>query len=221
MDYIGNKHRKKLQTFMHSFMAGLTNDDHKQYVKSIGSLRAVLNVSSPSTGQVLAFDGTNFVNTAIGSGTPVIKQIVSGDIAYATGTSQIPYDNTPPLVSEGTQILSTVITPSAIGSSIRIEVNFVAESSISTRTLTVAIFRTISGVTTLIGVTGQSLRDSGSPYSVSALIKDDPATTSATTYTCRVGLSGSGTWKVNKSDGSNGAYGGNILAKNGFSLIEY
>lgn len=110
---------------------------------------------------------------------------------YASTTAQIPTDNTEPLISEGTEILSASITPLASTNRILCIVNIPVLTS-STGDIVVALFRG----STCIG----SCVSPGFYVPASIVIYDNPATTSPTTYSVRVGRAGaSGTVYINGS----------------------
>ena len=44
-----------------------------------------------------------------------VKQLISGQLAHQSGTTLIPFDNTPPLVTEGTQFFTQNITTETAG----------------------------------------------------------------------------------------------------------
>ncbi len=216
--YIGAKYSKNVVRNVHSTQRGLANDDHLQYAKTTGGSRASFNINAPSNGQILTYTGNEWINTSVAEqAAPVIKNMVVGDIVYATGTNQIPYDNTPPLITEGAQFWSQSFTPSADTSKILIQMSPLIESSVKDKVCIVSIFRG----TTLIGVITKATSTNNVSEQMPIQLVDAPNTTQTTTYTARIGLSAAGTWKINKNDGSNGSFGSDILKHNGFSIIEF
>lgn len=66
-------------------------------------------VNTPTSGQVLSFNGTSWVNALLQ--TNPILQMATGSFANISFNNQIPYDNTPPSVTEGAQVFSVPFTP--------------------------------------------------------------------------------------------------------------
>ena len=175
---------------------------------------------------VNTYDGTVFLKKD--NGTPAIvqiggtvvhpvKQVISGDVPSTSGTNSIPYDNSPPLNTEGALLLTINITPSSTASKIGIQLNSIWESSANSRILIASVFR--NG--TLVGVSPNWVANSAFPSNLNITMTDSPATTGAIAYTIRVGMNNTGTWKINKNDGTNGSFGGALLAKNGYVVMEY
>jgi len=144
---------------------------------------------------------------------PAGSIINSGQAVYTTVTGMtavIPGDGTPPLSSEGTQILSVSITPQATSSTVRLRFSgWGALSSSGGNGAVVACFRG----TTLVGV-GAWIQSPANNYliNLSCEFVDSPATTSATTYTIRVGPSIASTLYINSSAGTD-AFSGTASAK--------
>ena len=116
-----------------------------------------------------------------------VLRSLSSSIAAANGTSSIPNDNTSPLISEGTEIWSYIITPQTNTNKIRINGAFALQGNASTTT-TVAVFAGSTCIKTYIVDTQRCTQ--------SINIEHSPASASAQTYSIRVGI-GSGTWYVN------------------------
>lgn len=115
-----------------------------------------------------------------------IRQIVTAEIVSATGSSVIPWDNTTPLSTEGTQIVTANITPADSNNKVRVRASFVAafdQSGYANKGIVFAVFRG----TTCIG--GGLLGNDNSlvPCQVSLEFVDAPASSSAQTYSIRCG----------------------------------
>lgn len=106
---------------------------------------------------------------------------------HATLTANIPSDNTIPQVGEGTQILSAAITPTATTNRVRarIQVPLGLGSGGSADNACVALFR--NGGANAIACTFLRLVDGSVPYPGILEFEDSPGSTSAQTYTVRVG----------------------------------
>lgn len=139
-------------------------------------------------------------------------QVYGGSIAQTSGTTLIPYDTTPPLNTEGTQVWSQAITPATTGSKIKIQFAGMIDCGTASRTVTIAVFRG----TTFIGAVAALFSAATAIQPFSLLLVDTPATTSATTYTCRVGVSTSATWYLGR--GATATFGG--TNPSGWSLVE-
>jgi hypothetical protein len=137
-------------------------------------------------------------------------------IASISGTSLIPYDNTIPTITEGTEIATVTITPLNNTTSFLIDASFNVESVTSARNLTATLWRG----TTLIAIASVYAATANQPYQISFNVNDNHSVATASTYTVRFGASSSATWRVNKNNATNGSFGGAYLAKNGISVIE-
>lgn len=163
-------------------------------------------------------DGTDkivpLVSNVSQPGGGIVKQITSGSIPAFAGTTIIPYDNTTPLITEGTAIWSKSYTPTSLTSNILINCSFSAEVTTGNRYVIAAVFRN----STCIGTSLYRFGNSGYITPFQFLIIDLPNTTSTVTYSCRVGISNSATWYVNREAASilNGT-----LASNGFIILEW
>jgi len=136
-----------------------------------------------------------------------------GEIPAIQGTTRIPYDNTTPKISEGTEVFSSTVTPSATTKKIKIHINMMV--AVKSKKAIFAVFRD----SVCIGST--MLEDEGDddPFTVSLLLIDSPATTSPVTYSLRVGSSSSGgKWYINriKYNKLNGT-----ISKNGYVIEEF
>lgn len=140
-----------------------------------------------------------------------VRQILFSVPAPASGTSDIPDDNTTPLISEGTEIWTQAITPTTASSKILIQAA-INGTIVSGNTMVLTLFRG----STLIGMVRGAPSDFIGFLSLNIL--DEPATASAVTYSIRVGRgTAGGTWYV--SQASSAKYNG-ALATNGVTLID-
>ena len=185
-------------------LAGYAITDGIQNAGSVPSIQSGLAASRPAAGVVgrlyIATD-TNVISRDSGSAWQTISQLSAslqqmfGTIPAMTGTTLIPYDNTVPLVTEGTQLFAVAITPRTTSSKIRLEFTLLNDSNTSARHLTIAIFRG----TTCVYATDNYVRSAGQPQPISVDFVDSPNTVAATTYSVRIGASGTGTWYVNQT----------------------
>jgi phage-related tail fiber protein len=134
------------------------------------------------------------------SGTPAILPNLSKITAVPgmSGTSLIPFDNTTPLITEGTQIASATCTPSDPASKLGVQGSLQIDCANANRTFTIAVFRD----STCIGTISQNFITSGRPQVFSFFITDENAGAvlfgSSGVYSVRIGVNASATWYVNR-----------------------
>jgi hypothetical protein len=150
------------------------------------------------------------VTTALGY-TPAASSASSGMVLVAsgvtgatTGTTQIPFDNSTPKNTEGTQIWTVTLTPNSTNSKFIIDQDFFVDTGVSNRNVTFAVFRD----TTCIRASAVNITTAGRIENMCIHVVDAPATAAAVTYSLRVGVSASSTsWFLNQQSG-NQLYGG-------------
>jgi len=128
---------------------------------------------------------------------------------YKTATTVsdvIPFDDTIPQVTEGFQVFSQAITPSSTSSKILVEWQLWAGRNGTALCFISALFRN-SGVDAITTVCSNAPTISQVPGQVCGFFLDSPNTTSATTYTLRVGPNGN-SFELNGS-GVGRRFGGN------------
>lgn len=149
-------------------------------------------VSKPLAAPTGAVIGSAYVETA----TP------------ATLSASIPNDDTPPLISEGTQVLSVSYTPKIVGS--RIEVLFVANTAYSGASTTIPI-GAIFADNTNIGADLAFTISGGTAYEPRMLTVGGSLTSaslSAITFSARVGMSAVATFYLNADSAGTRKFGG-------------
>ncbi len=129
--------------------------------------------------------------------------------AYSTETSAttptVPYDDTPPTSSEGTEINS--ITHTASDSSNKIILSGVVNGDTNgNRTFTISLFDGSTLIASFLSRRDAAHRPQSIPYYSEFL----PGDTSSHTYTVRVGAEG-GTWYINTTNAGN-KYDGNMVS---------
>ena len=135
------------------------------------------------------------------SGQPAILPNLSKIVAVAgiSGTSIIPYDNTTPLVTEGTQIASATCTPSDAASKLAMQGALVIDCGTSYRNFTLSMFRD----STCIAAVSLNFITAGRPQVFPFFMVDDqagPALFGASgVYSLRIGVNSSATWYVNRT----------------------
>lgn len=115
----------------------------------------------------------------------------SGFIAMLSGNTRIPYDNTVPLINEGTQLMSVSIVPNSTLSKFRFSITGIADCSSASGYITVSLFRDTSHIY------HATQRGYGSTFSID--FTDSPDTASPVTYSCRIGVSNTAyTWYLGR-----------------------
>lgn len=126
-------------------------------------------------------------------------QVVSGTITNTTTTTQVPWDNTVPLSTEGTQIWSTTFTPLSATSRIRIAYSIIVSTTTAARAATTSVF----AGTTNIGSSGTYMATANQPFNLFLQIVYSPGSTAAITLSARCGQNGTGTHGINQANGNN------------------
>jgi hypothetical protein len=126
-------------------------------------------------------------------------QVVYTDIAAASGNTEIPYDNTTPLSTEGTQAATLAITPA--DNTNLVEVTAAFNISVTQPGTTQAVSAALFRGTTCLSVQTLVLLDSSTADSMIGSVAfnliDAPASSSAVTYSIRVGSETAGTgWSI-------------------------
>jgi len=131
-----------------------------------------------------------------------VRSYLFGTLPTMTGTTIIPWDNTVPTITEGTLLVTAVITPKSVSSKMKIEFSSVVGADGAPKMVTVTVFRN----STLITAVGRAINNATRPADLSFVFVDQPATTSPITYTIRIGVDSS-SWYLN-SDVAGKNYGG-------------
>lgn len=154
------------------------------------------------------------------SGVPSILPNLSMQVSVAgiSGTSLIPYDNTVPLSTEGTQIASATCTPSDAASKIGVQGCLQLDCGTANRNFTIALFRN----TTCVSAISMNFVAVGRPQVFPFFMVDDQAGPilfgTSGTYSLRIGVNAAATWYVNRT--ANAVLGG-MQANNKIMIWEY
>lgn len=169
--------------------------------------------ASPSPGDIRYNTSTGFKETYNGSywapaGT--ILQVLTGQIPATTTTSQIQFDNTTPLITEGSQIWSQTFTPISPSSRILVEYCLTVACSTVARTITTSLFSdtTIVAASSQIIPTGATTQNL--PHSLALRYVQQGTSITPITFSARCGASGTGTTSVNST--SSGTLGGTLVS---------
>lgn len=165
----------------------------KLQATSGGSVELVpTNTASNFTVTVPAVTGTMLTNKSAGT----ILQIVNSQTgAVATGTTQIPNDDTIPQNTEGTEFLSLAITPTSTTSKLRIDFQLILGHTVSTAILNACLFQDSTANALSVAVS-QNVNNGGEMI-VCGSYYMTAGTTSATTFKVRGGSPTGGTVTLN------------------------
>jgi len=151
--------------------------------------------------QFEGFTGTQWVPLSTAAS---VTQYFKGSVPQTSGTSIVPYGNTAPTITQGTQLWSQTLTPFSNSSSVEVEFTTIGDLSSSSAYIILSAFRgnTLIGMSVLA-----SGKLAGADFTSSFVIRviDIPGTTTPVTYSVRVGGS-VGTWYVGR--GQNATFGG-------------
>lgn len=141
-----------------------------------------------------------------------VIQIVSGTVNAVSGTTQLPFDNTTPLITEGFQLLSLTVTPKAVASKQYLTFNLNVDHSNNNRTITATVWVN----TSLIYTHSVNIATSGRPLSLPIHTWFDSTDLTLKTVQIRIGANGNGTTYVGAAPVAN--LGGNRFSD--YSLME-
>lgn len=138
----------------------------------------------------------------VGSGAQL--QSVFGEILPSNGTGEIPYDNTPPLITEGTEFGVGQITRQRETSSILIQFSVTIDVSANDQII-IAVFRGSNVVTSAVVDAKANEPLTLSVTHVDLLAGGSPAEPNPLQYSGRIGrqTGGTATWYVNSTAAGN------------------
>jgi len=148
-----------------------------------------------------------------------VQTVVSRPTGITTGTTAIPLDDTIPQITEGTEYMSLAITPLFADSTLVIEVNAMLANTLAAKNMTGAIFKT--GVSDALGVmTENNNAASGSQFLVveASIVS---GSTSAQTFTFRMGSNDTTTPGTTTLNGRSGARLFGATQKSYIKITEY
>lgn len=142
-----------------------------------------------------AIDANQIVDLRVLKTSNVIRQVVSAKIVAATGTTEIPDDDTVPLATEGTEVAKVLITPGTTTN--RVLITGCATVSYENDTASGAILAFFRGTTNIGAVRVDGFANTLQTV-VSWAFEDVPGSTAEMSYTIRIGMvSGTVRWKIN------------------------
>lgn len=176
-------------------------------------LHEAKGASTAAAGTVLTANGNGtatFQAPATGASGSVVKTFSTFASSTTTGTTLIPYDDTIPQITEGTEFLTATYTPAAIGNRIRVTANVFGSYSVAAK-VTAALFE---GTTTnALSAASGTVATANDCIQHTVVYEGTVASLSAITYRLRIGGSTEGTYSLN------GASGTRLLGGVGFSSI--
>lgn len=164
----------------------------------LGNPTLNLETTGVTTGTYNSVTVDTYGRVRAGTTGATIKAFYTGSVAQMTGTSVIPATTAVPLITGGTQIWTTTITPSSVASKFIINFTTTIDAAAS-QVLAFALFR---GTTCIAVCAGQSVHC----QTLTLYYVDTPATTAATTYSLRAGTGASTTWYIGREAAA--TYGG-------------
>lgn len=170
-----------------------------------------------TAGQVLKTNaGATAPEWGASSGSSVVVQVVSTQSgAVQTGTTVIPFDDTIPQNTEGTEFMTLAITPTNSSHKLRIDVDMFAAVT-TTPWIAVALFQ--DSTAGALAATATFIPLSGAGASIPLTHVMTAGTTSSTTFKVRVGPSSAATVTLNGSGGGR-IFGG--VAASSITITEY
>lgn len=166
------------------------------------ALHECKGAAAATVGQVLTATGSGtatFQAPASGGSGSIVKTQTTVATTMLTGTTLIPWDNSIPQTTEGTNFFSVAFTPTAIGNKIRVEAQLFGAYSVAAH-VTAALFQNatagaLAAVSTQTTTTNQDANHL-------LVYEFTAASTSATTLKINVGGSTAGTYTFNGNAGA-------------------
>lgn len=171
------------------------------------------NDASFNDGTGIGANVIDYTKVAVGF---VVQTASTVNSAVNTGTTLMPYDDTIPQITEGTEFMTLAITPKSATNRLFIEADIYAAHHVAPNDMTVALFQDATANALAAGGWTVTTLD----YCNKMRVTHDmvAGTTSSTTFRIRLGASVAGTYTFN---GSNSArkYGGITLST--IKIMEY
>lgn len=148
------------------------------------------------------------------AGSGRIIKSVHGTIVGMNGTTTIPYDNTVPLISEGTEFGTFTYTKQYSDTHMHFNFSCLLDAGTNNTTIVVAIFRD----TTCIAASVVAIDTAGRPKNFSLTGEDSTLPIGSYIYSARIGSNAGQTWYVNQVSSGNDLGG---MIKSTWILGEY
>jgi hypothetical protein len=166
------------------------------------ALHECKGASTATVGQVLTATGAGtatFQSPATGGSGSVVKTQTTVSQTTLTGTTTIPFDNTIPQSTEGTNFFSLAVTPSAAGNLIRVEATIFGAYSVAAHVIA-ALFQD-ANANALAAISMQTTTTNQDVH-LTLVYQFTAASTSSTTLKLNVGGSTAGTFTLNGNAGT-------------------
>lgn len=172
-------------------------------MKIIGKLEIMetggdlLKVGSISNGQIIKRIGNDLVGNTILPGS-LVQSRFKKETTLNTLSAQIPFTDSIPQITNGSEVISDSITPSLSTNKIRIKCSIPISSDYE-NTIAVALFRDSNA--NAIAANAQDIFISNTPHNIVLEHEDSPSTTSQLTYSIRIGSEEECIMTINGVDG--------------------
>lgn len=171
-------------------LTGLTEATFKSTYNMEAGVDYIGFVAPGTSGNVLVSNGSSWISSALGGN---IKQIITANnTTYAGYSTNIPPDNSIPLISEGTEVLTASITPTSATSKIIAIAHTPIYSGNNGQWFTATIFQETTCVQ------AEQIQPGGYGYMpFNLLATATSGSTSPQTWSVRCGGNGSVAWYIN------------------------
>ena len=170
-------------------------------------LHEAKGASTATAGQVLTATGSGtatFQNPITGGSGSIVQTVTTVNQSTSTGTTTIPFDNTIPQSTEGTNFISASITPTAIGNKIRVELNVFGAYSVAAHVIA-AIFQ--DSTANALAAASMQTTTTNQDVHLTLVYQFVAAATTSTTIKLNIGGSTAGTFTLNGNAGAS-VFGG-------------
>ena len=147
-----------------------------------------------TSAQVLTVQADNSLAWEDAGGGAVVQEVNTQSGSVATGTTIIPYDDTIPQITEGTEFITRTITPTNSANKLKIEVSLQLGVSVATN-LTVALFK--NSTSDALAAVGHFIADINHFTTITFIHYMTTGATSEITFRVRAGGSGASTVTFN------------------------
>lgn len=144
------------------------------------------------------------------SGT-VVQVVNAQDAAVATGTTTIPFDNTIPQNTEGTQFISASITPTSASNKLLITATLNASSGTGDRRITAALFQDTTANALAVRTIQATSAQATVAFPLGLAYYMTAGTTSSTTFKIRIGANAASTITFN-GESASGLFNGTFFS---------
>ena len=146
-----------------------------------------------------------------------VVQIVNAQFnAAATGSTQIPNDDSIPQITEGDQYMTLAITPASASNILNLTITAYAANTSAQTQITVALFQDATANALAVG-SWRTGTQSNAPATIAFTYRMVAGTTSATTFRIRIGAGDAGTITFN---GAGGARNFGDIPKSSITITE-